>query len=129
MPVEDPQVGELEQSNRPYVRHEGPAGREGMEQEAADADTAEQRQQQDEFPPLPPRLLPVAAVAPEPGDEGGDEGEVAEGVERLGPEARIGPLAVVVDGLEPVGRHAGSNGGRLLFLTRASAPGAPCHSC
>ena len=47
MPAENPQVGELEQGNRPYVRYESPAGREGMEQETADADGAEQTQQQD----------------------------------------------------------------------------------
>ena len=63
------------------------------------------------------RPLPVAAVTINAGDEGGDERQVAQGVERLGPDGRVGPLTIGVNCFEPVDCHAGLEGRRLLHLT------------
>ena len=42
-----------------------------------------------------------------PAEPGGDqEARVRDGVERLGPVARVGPLAIAVDRTKPVHRHS-----------------------
>ena len=73
------------------------------------------------------RLLPVAAVAINAGDEGDDERQIAQGVERFGPDGRVGPLAIGVYCFEPVDCHAGLEGRRLLHLTHAACTKTTAH--